>query len=256
MIIHNLSNRNPPSCTSENRPLFGTTEQTLAVEHHIDVFVNDKPAMHLVCTPEHLDELVVGRLFTEGMISGTEDVVGLHICETGCIAKVYLKESAFGKLGKQTVSQVPTCCTDNRVMLKGTACSGKSLAPLKWEPEHILAMVAEKNRDAPLYAETKAVHGSMLIKKAGILCFREDIGRHNALDKVIGYALLNNTNLSACLLYTTGRLPTDMVSKVIRAGIPLLISKTFPTEQAVNLARSANLTILTVRESSSLIQWN
>lgn len=72
----------------------------------------------------------------------------------------------------------------------------------------------------------------------------EDIGRHNALDKCIGYALLEQLDLSECILFTTGRVPTDMVQKVIAAGIPVLASKAVPTDQAIELAKKYHLNLI------------
>jgi len=73
---------------------------------------------------------------------------------------------------------------------------------------------------------------------------REDIGRHNAFDKVVGWALLNGVDLAKCMLYTSGRVPSDMASKAIRAGIPILVSKSVATDQGVALARAYGLTLI------------
>ena len=72
----------------------------------------------------------------------------------------------------------------------------------------------------------------------------EDIGRHNALDKVIGYALRHNIDLHQCMIYSSGRIPTDMTMKAIQAGIPVLSSKASPTSEAIELAREYHLTLI------------
>ena len=82
-----------------------------------------------------------------------------------------------------------------------------------------------------------------------MLLFREDLGRHNALDKVIGAALMQGIDLKQCALFSSGRLPTDMVAKAIRAGVPVLASKAAPTAQGIELAKKYRLTLITgVRE--------
>ena len=227
----------------------------IAVEHHIRIFLNSQLAMRLVCTPEHLDELVVGRLFTEGLIKAPEKILGLHICGKGLEAKVLLREDAVSALHACEAETVSSCCTDNKIVLRGTGGELPQLSPIVWREDAVRSLSAQVLREAPLYRATKAVHSCALAKDGEILCLREDLGRHNALDKVIGWALINGTDLSGCMLFTTGRLPTDMVTKAIRAGVPLLVSKTFPPGQSIELAEKTGLTLLTARDDS-VIDWN
>ena len=227
----------------------------LTVEHHIRIFLNSQLAMRLVCTPEHLDELVVGRLFTEGLIAGPEEILGLHICGKGLEAKVLLREDTVSALHACEAETVSSCCTDNRVLVSRLTEKRPRMSPTIWQKEQILSLSAQVLREAPLYRATKAVHSCALAKDGRILSLREDLGRHNALDKAIGWALINGTDLSGCMLFTTGRLPTDMVTKAIRAGVPLLVSKTFPTVQSIELAEKVGLTLITVRDDS-IMSWN
>lgn len=90
---------------------------------------------------------------------------------------------------------------------------------------------------SPLHGITFATHSCILAQKDHILFSCEDIGRHNALDKVIGYALRHNIDLHQCMVYSSGRIPTDMTLKVIHAGIPILSSKASPTSEAIDLAK-------------------
>lgn len=227
----------------------------LAAEHHIRVFLNARLAMQLVCTPEHLDELVVGRLYTEGLIEAPDEILGLHICKKGLEAKVLLPEDSVSCLRREDAETVSSCCTDNRVLFAGAEWALPHLSPIPWQEEQVRTLAEFALREAPLYQATQAVHSCALGRDGELLCLREDLGRHNALDKVIGCALLQGLDLSACMLFTTGRLPTDMLRKVIRAGIPLLISKTYPTELSVSLAKGAGLTLVTVRKDGAILRW-
>ena len=96
----------------------------------------------------------------------------------------------------------------------------------------------------PLHGITFATHSCLLARKDEILFSCEDIGRHNALDKVIGYALRNQIDLHECMVYSSGRIPTDMVMKAITAGIPVLSSKASPTTEAIELATQYDLTLI------------
>ena len=189
-----------------------------AAEHYIRVFLNARLAMQLVCTPEHLDVLVAGRLHTEGLIESPDDILGLHICQKGLEAKVLLPEDRMSCFRLEDAETVSSCCTDNRVLLAGANRALPHLCPISWREDDVRALAGRALREAPLYQATQAVHSCALAKNGELLCLREDLGRHNALDKVIGYALLHDMALSECMVFTTGRLPTDMVKKCSGPG--------------------------------------
>lgn len=228
----------------------------IAAEHGIDVIVNERPAMHLTCTPEHLDELVAGRLLTEGWIRRAEQIELLYICERGRTARVTLSADAAAALRDRTARRVDTCCTDNRVLLESGAEPMPALPPARWTEEALRQAVGQIRGRQALYEQTRAAHACALIRGDSLLCCREDIGRHNALDKAVGRALLSGWDLGACALYTTGRMPADMVTKAIRAGVPLLASKTYPTDRGLALAREAGLVLVTLRPDGPLILWH
>ena len=229
--------------------LISKQEQILK-EHLIDVYLNDHLTMKLVCLPQYLTELVLGRLLTERIIDSISDIEQIYICEYGKRAKVYLNKSS------KTISQnpendsfveiTPTCCTGNHI-LNDYFVSGyepKPLTPIHWEPEWIFHMADQFASGMPLHSVTFATHSCFLAREDKILFSCEDIGRHNALDKAIGYALRNNIDLHQCMVYSSGRIPTDMAMKAIYAGIPVLSSKASPTAEAIMLAKEYNLTLI------------
>lgn len=95
----------------------------------------------------------------------------------------------------------------------------------------------------PLYRATHAVHSCLLLRAGKILYRCEDLGRHNALDKAVGCALTEGVPLAECVLFTSGRVPVDMVRKAIRAGVPALVSKSMPTVQSLELAEEYGETV-------------
>ena len=228
----------------------------IAAEHRIEVYLNERPAMRLTCTPQHLDELVLGRLLTEGLIRRTEEVQHISICEKGLRARVMLEADALGRLTENDTEIVNTCCTDNRSFLSDGAENLPTVKPIPWESAWLQGMAEKTRGGQSLYESTHAVHACCLFREDRLLCCREDIGRHNALDKAIGWALITGTDVTRCMLFTTGRMPADMVTKAIRAGIPLLASKTFPTDQGIDLAKQARLTLITIRPDRSILIWN
>lgn len=222
-------------------------------EHAMDLFLNEQLTMKLVCTPSNLTELVVGRLISEGYIQSAEDVDMLYICGSGHRARVFLNDAASEALKLiQTAEEVPTCCTDNRVILRnrgekegesGTA-EMQRMPDSEWKPEWIFSLANAFVSGSRIHKQTQGTHGCYLSVGGALHFTAEDIGRHNAVDKAIGYAVLQGLAREDCILYTTGRVSTDMARKVIMARIPVLVSKSVPTEAAVRLARAYNLTLI------------
>ena len=107
--------------------------------------------------------------------------------------------------------------------------------------------------DMPLYTATHGTHSCLIQHRGEILRRAEDIGRHNALDKVLGWALEQGIPLGECIVYTSGRIPVDMVLKVIRAGVPVFASKAMPTAESVALAKEFGLTLIGAARAGSMV---
>lgn len=227
-------------------------------EHLLEIYINGILTMKVICIGQLLAELVLGRLFTEGIIRGTEDVEGIYICEYGSRAKVILKdrkgpdEKSWSK--ETYVETTPSCCTGNRILNDYFVYSDEiaPVTPIAYSLSWIRQLADEFSKDTPLHRETAATHSCYLARGGELLFQCEDIGRHNALDKVIGYALRNGIDLTECMVYTSGRVPTDMAVKVIRAGIPILVTKAAVSVEAVRLAKEYRLTLIRAAKRGGL----
>ncbi|MGN0314254.1 MAG: formate dehydrogenase accessory sulfurtransferase FdhD [Fusicatenibacter sp.] len=224
-------------------------EDPVITEHLIDVYINERLVMKLTCTPSHLAELVLGRLLTEGMIKSAGDVGNIYICEYGRRARVFLRGFEKGENKPEQAAHIeitPSCCTGNHIL------DDYFVRPMKvekiksfvWKQEWIFKLMDVFEHDMPLHRKTGSTHSCYLMIDGDILFQCEDIGRHNALDKVIGYALCHSLDLKRAVVYTTGRIPTDMTVKAIRAGIPVLASRKKPTAEALLLADEYGLTLI------------
>lgn len=211
-------------------------------EHVLSVIVNEHRAFRFVCTKSDMKELVVGRLFTEGLIDSVSEIDNLFLYPEENKVRVFLTHELHWE---EWEGAEPSCCTANRVYVSRSGRRIlKSVPALSWKPEWIFSLARTFSEDTKTHRRTQGTHSCFLSMEGRVLFSCEDIGRHNAVDKAIGYALLHDIPLSQCLLFTSGRVPVDMVQKVISAGIPVLISKAVPTAESIELAREYALTLI------------
>lgn len=194
-------------------------QEELLLEYELRVVVNGCPAFRCACTPTDLESLVVGRLFAEGRINSVEDIAQLQLqAQTDC-AEVTLQKSSEPVVTQQT----------------NLFC---------WKPEWIFQLAEIFAADTVVHRSTACTQSCLLAQENRVLYAAEDISRHNAVDKAIGWGLRQGIALENCMLYTSGRVPVDMMQKVIRAGVPMMISNTAPTKDAVLLAEQHGVTVL------------
>ena len=213
------------------------TEATVPAEHAAAIYVNEQPAFRVVCTPALLPQLALGRLLTEGWIASAE----------GAKVQVYLRHPLPTR--RAAAQEVASCCTDNIALGSPVELLPlRSVPGLDLQPEWVERLTAAMHAGLPLYRATRAVHSCFVLHKGEIVFACEDLGRHNALDKAVGCAVLAGLPLAECVLYTSGRVPLDMVRKAIRAGVPVLVSKSMPTVQSAELAAEYGLQLVCGRK--------
>ena len=226
-------------------------ELNIAAEHHMNVVINTIPTFEVVCSPDNLAQLVVGRLITEGIVEGAEEIEQVYVCGKGTRAEVFLTDKKRANFNNSQTRTVPTCCTGNKTLNSffQTDEMPTPVTPIEWSEDWLFDMTRFFKEDSPAHKKSFGTHscyiswaGQNFEKDRPFCC--EDLGRHNALDKVVGCAVCAGVDLKSCMLFTSGRLPVDMVTKAVRAKIPILASKAVPTESGIELARRCNLTLI------------
>ncbi len=201
------------------------TRLTLADEAALRLSVNGGAEERILCTPTSLREMLLGRLFCAG-----QEVVRLELREEELTARAETVPAKERERG--------------------------SASPAEWKPEWIEQLERSLGSGMPVYRASHSAHSCQLLRGGEILCRMEDIGRHNAVDKAIGWALKEGVELSECVLFTSGRIPTDMVRKLIKAGIGVAASKAMPTAAAAELAAAHGITLLHLSPRLGLIRFS
>ena len=216
----------------------------LLIEHYTTLYINDIEVATLVCTGTSIVELAIGRIISEGILTDINSIDNIYICEKATRVRVYLKQGVefINNLNKST--DVASCCQDNKSYFKSTILPNKLNNNLNFKNEDIFSLATAFATDSKIHKMTSGTHAAYLYKNNNIVVSFEDIGRHNAMDKIIGYIYLNNINPEECIVFTTGRVPVDMVRKALYAKLGALVSKAVPTADAVALAKEYNLNLI------------
>ena len=195
-----------------------------------------------------LEDLVAGLLFTSRIIASPSDVTEIRV--QGHTAKVTLTEDChfrekMERIRPQARLVTGVCGPDEGALGSWRACDLPPIeSPLKVDPSTVTLATRNLSRNMPLFRATGGTHGAALADPKGqLLTLAEDVGRHNAVDRAIGKALMNGL-LPVPLLVCTGRLTADLVLKAAVARIPLLASISAPVEPAIQLAQQAGITLI------------
>jgi FdhD protein len=216
---------------------------SIIVEKPLKIFINFELYTVLMCTPSEALELVIGFLFSEDIISSFECIKSIEEKYGDRVCVVLNKDIQVDFDG---VKATTSGCGKGSVKFKFIEEGG--IKPIesyyKFTSESILKFMKEFNSKSELFKQTGGVHSSCICGEDGIDLFSEDIGRHNALDKVIGKALMNNVKLKDKIVMTTGRISSDLIIKAAKSGIPIIVSHSAPTDLALSIAETANLTVI------------
>ena len=227
----------------------GRTEKKtdyVAEEKPLHLFLNRTQYATIFCSPSNLKELAIGHVISEGIIKSVEEIERTSLKDEVC--RIYLKDDVDIEK-RLRVSQ-----RFSRVIL--SACGSESpflpqphlariRSDLRVRAEIILDAIHNLDSTAETYRKTGGVHAAAIFKSDGtVVAFAEDVGRHNAVDKVIGITSLVKTDLDHCFLALSGRLTSDIVFKAARVRIPIIASLAAAIDSGIEVAKRANLTLI------------
>lgn len=221
-------------------------EASIVTEKPLTVFLNHNELATLICSPGGQKELTVGFLLSEGLLQDRSQIEDIRLREEDGLLWIETYEP-IAQTDNFLRRHIASCCGKGRAGLYFIN-DARQLQPVKsdWRLpfEQIQLLMAELEQRADSFRLTGGVHSAALADESGIIVHYEDIGRHNAVDKVLGYAFLNDLpTFNKCLLLS-GRVASEILIKAARGNIPVILSRAAPTELTLELAEELELCVV------------
>jgi len=219
-------------------------EINVVEERPLTIFLNSQEIVTSMTIGDYPEYLAVGFLRNQGMLLSDDEITGIDYDEEleTVVVRTARKTNYEEKLSKKTRTSGCAVGTVFGDMMEGLEHLILPATPLK--TSWLYALAHQINQTPSLYLEAGAIHGTVLCEKDQPLVYMEDVGRHNAVDKIAGWMRLNAIEASDKILYTTGRLTSEMVIKTASMGIPALASRSGFTAWGVDIARQVGLTLI------------
>ena len=220
-------------------------ETSVTVERPLTLFLNGQEIVTLMTIGDYVDCMAVGYLINQNMLKAGDQVTGVDYDEE--IETVVVRtahetdfEERMKKRTRTSGCALGTIFGDVMETFEEVTLDPEAEIRTSW----LYALAKAINTTPSLYLEAGAIHGCVLCERDRPLIYMEDVGRHNAVDKIAGYMHLNRIAPEGKMFYTTGRLTSEMVIKTVQMRIPILVSRSGFTAWGVDLARQANLTLI------------
>lgn len=219
-------------------------ELSVTVERPLTLYLNSQEIVTMMTIGDYPEYLAIGYLLNQNMLKPTDEVTGVDYDED--LEVVVVRTAAHtnfeDKLRKRT--QTSGCAQGTAFGDLMEALSEIRLPKAPFRTSWLYRLTHAVNTMPSLYLEAGAIHGCVLCREDRPLVYMEDVGRHNAVDKIAGWMFRHGESGADKVFYTTGRLTSEMVIKTVRMGIPILVSRSGFTAWGVELARQCGLTLI------------
>jgi FdhD protein len=225
-------------------PKTSIVRDMVALDEPTCIFINGEYHVTLIATPNMKKELAVGYLKSEGVIETMDEIRSINLIENDVHielkGEVDLRDAAV-----MMMNLIVTACGASQRTRKEPSELPQITSEVQIEAETILEMLAVLNKRSKIHLETGGTHSAMIYTDDGqILAFAEDVGRHNAVDKVIGSMVMKDIDMKDCILTSSGRQSAEMVQKAARSGIPIIASMTSPLISGIRMAEMTGITLI------------
>ncbi len=221
------------------------SEDVVTIELPLTIIVNNKELTTLLCSPTDLKYLAIGFLASEGLIKGKAEIKKIIVDEKRGVARVEAVEDK--ELAPDVFKRLITSGCGRGVSFHSAADvqeQSKVESQTTISNVEVFTLVREFQHRSQVFKTTGGVHSAALCDTKNILVFNEDIGRHNAIDKIFGECMLTDIPTDDRIIITSGRVSSEILLKVAKRNIPILISKSAPTNLGVRLAHDLGVTLI------------
>jgi FdhD protein len=219
-------------------------DTVVTVERALTIYLNAQEIVTAMTIGDHPEYLAIGYLLNQNMLKPDDVVTEVEYHEDLAVVVVRTERATNYEQKLKKKVQTSGCAQGTVFGDLMEALENVSLPSVEFRTSWLYALTHKINTTPSLYLEAGAIHGCVLAEKDRPLVYMEDVGRHNAVDKIAGWMFQNKVPAGDKIFYTTGRLTSEMVIKTVRMGIPILVSRSGFTAWGVDLARKANLTLI------------
>ncbi|WP_408011735.1 formate dehydrogenase accessory sulfurtransferase FdhD [Pseudalkalibacillus sp. A8] len=222
------------------------TEDIIVTEFPLTIMLNGNEFATMVCTPTHIEEMVIGFLASEGIIRFFKrDISSISIDKDKGFAYIETVTKITSSIHDHTKRFIGSCCGKSRQSFyfqNDVKTAKSSMSKVQITYEQCIKLMSDLQSSSGTFRETGGVHNAALCTPDAIIVSRTDIGRHNALDKLYGHCLMNNIKVQDKILVFSGRISSEILLKASKIGVGILLSKSAPTELALQAAEDLNIT--------------
>ncbi|RAT96742.1 formate dehydrogenase accessory sulfurtransferase FdhD [Brevibacillus sp. Leaf182] len=223
----------------------GWEDDEIVTEYPLTIFLNDEEFATIVCTPADLEEMVIGFLAAEGVIKSYSEIKQLTLNEAQGFAYVDLHKETILSQSFYSKRRITSCCGKSRQSFYFFS-DARTAKPVESTtivtPAQCMRLMKELQASSEIHRQTGGVHNAALCTPDEILLQYSDIGRHNALDKIYGKCLRDNISTTDKILVFSGRISSEVLLKAAKIGAGIILSKSAPTDLALQLADELKLT--------------
>ncbi|PIW85060.1 MAG: formate dehydrogenase family accessory protein FdhD [Nitrospirae bacterium CG_4_9_14_3_um_filter_53_35] len=218
----------------------------ITLERPLHLEINGKEFITLLCTPVQRKELAAGFLLSEGIIQSPEQILSMDLKEQEDLISMELTGMEIDLEDRVKKITLTSGCGRGTILcdVMDAISEPRISGSMDLSPVEIMERMHELHHHSSTYLKTGGTHSAAVTDGRSLLAFAEDLGRHNAVDKVLGFCFLNRIPTGDKAVLASGRISSEIIMKVGRSGVPILVTRAAATDQVIRIAEAMNITLI------------